>query len=138
MQLAGCVVGILNQRLVNRADGKGRVVACEVLVRSPTIEKLILDNKISEIESAMESSNAYYKMQSMNQALEKLVRANIITIEEAISHSDKSEDLRLKLSGMISGGQKASKHRKLWIKASRRRRVAMFPSSHKQNLSRLM
>ena len=53
----------------------------------------------------MESSNVYYKMQSMNQALERLVREGKITQEEAISNSDKREDLILKLSGVMGGGQ---------------------------------
>jgi hypothetical protein len=53
----------------------------------------------------MESSNLYYKMQTMNQALESLVRDGTVTQEEALLHSDKKEDLTLKLSGMVGGTQ---------------------------------
>ena len=105
LQLAGSLLGIVTQRLVRRADGNGRIVVAEVLTKSPTIEKLIMDNRISEMEAVMESSNLYYKMQSMNQALERLVREGMITQEEALSHSDRKEDLMLKLSGMTGGSQ---------------------------------
>lgn len=106
LQLSSSILMVVSQRLVRRADGNGRVVACEILVRSPTVEKLILDNRLSELETVMESSNLYYKMQSMNQALEELVRSGVITKEEAMLNSDKKEDLDLKLSGMIGGGHK--------------------------------
>lgn len=105
LQLANSVLGIITQRLVRKADGTGRVVACEILAKSPTVEKCILENRIADLESVMESSNLYYKMQSMNQALEKLVRDGVITQEEGLLNSDKKEDLILKLSGMTTQGQ---------------------------------
>lgn len=104
IQLASSLIGVVSQRLVKRADGKGRAVACEVLTKSPTVEKLIIDNRIADIDTAMESSTLYYKMQSMNQALEKMVRDGVITREEALLNSDRKEDLELKLSGMVGGG----------------------------------
>lgn len=106
MQLASSLVGVVTQRLVRKADGSGLIAACEVLTKSPTIERLIWENRLSEIESSMESSSLYYKMQTMNQALLNLVRSNVITAEEALRNSDHQEDLRLKLSGMVGGGQR--------------------------------
>jgi twitching motility protein PilT len=105
LQLANSLLGVVSQRLVKKADGSGRAVACEVLTKSPTVEKLIAENRFNEIDTAMESSNHYYQMQSMNQALERLVRAGTITQEEALLHSDKKEDLVLKLSGMVAVSQ---------------------------------
>jgi hypothetical protein len=35
-----------------------------------------------------------------------LVRSQVITMEEAFRNSDHQEDLRLKLSGMVGGGQR--------------------------------
>ncbi|MGZ3693504.1 MAG: type IV pilus twitching motility protein PilT [Bdellovibrionota bacterium] len=118
LQLANSILGVVTQRLLRRADGKGRVVACEVLTRSPTVEKLIAENRINELDVAMESSNIYYKMQSMNQALEKLVRDGLVTQEEAILHSDKKEDLALKLSGMVGGTQAGVEANELLQQAS--------------------
>ncbi len=105
IQLASTLLGVVAQRLVRRADGNGRVVACEVLARSPTVEKLILEGRTKDLDAVMEDSNLYYKMQTMNQALERLVREGVVTKEEAILNSDKKEDLELKLSGMVAGSQ---------------------------------
>jgi twitching motility protein PilT len=105
LQLANSLLGVVTQRLVRRADGSGRVVACEILSRSPTVEKAILENRISDLDVAMESSTLYYKMQSMNQALEKLIRDGVISQEEGLLNSDKKEDLILKLSGMTTQSQ---------------------------------
>ena len=105
LQLANSILAVVTQRLVRRADGKGRTVAVEILTRSPTVEKLILENRINDLDQVMESSNLYYKMQSMNQDLERLVREGAISREEALLNSDKKEDLELKLSGMVAGSQ---------------------------------
>ncbi len=105
LQLANSLLGVVTQRLVRRADGNGRVAACEVLTKSPTVEKLVLENRIADLDTVMESSNLYYKMQSMNQALERLIRDGVISQEEGLLHSDKKEDLTLKLSGMLAQSQ---------------------------------
>jgi twitching motility protein PilT len=110
MQLASSVLAVVSQRLVKRADGKGRVVACEVLTKSPTVEKLIAENRLNELEGTMESSNTYYKMQSMNQALVHLVKSGVVAKEEACLNSDKREDLILKLSGMMGASDPSAAH----------------------------
>ena len=106
IQLASTLLAIVSQRMIPRADGSGQIVAVEILIKSPSVERLILENKLDEIESMMETSASYYKMQTMNQCLAKLINDGVIDLEEAVRHSDKPEDLRLKLSGMMSGGQR--------------------------------
>jgi twitching motility protein PilT len=125
MQLSNSLLGVISQRLVRRADGNGRVVACEVLTKSPTVEKLILDNRLNDLDVAMESSNLYYKMQSMNQALERLVRDGVISQEEAVLNSDKKEDLMLKLSGVIGGSQKGVEADELLQQASESTKIGI-------------
>jgi twitching motility protein PilT len=100
VQLAASLVGIISQQLVLRSDGTGRVPACEVLVKSPTIENYILKNRLELIPDAISNSNDYYKMQSMNNALERLIRAGTITTEEGLKASFGPDDLRLRLAGM--------------------------------------
>lgn len=131
LQLANSLLGVVSQRLVRRADGKGRVAACEVLTRSPTVEKLIIENRLNDLDVAMESSNLYYKMQSMNQALERLVREGVVTQEEAIFHSDKKEDLLLKLSGVIGGSQGGVEASELLEQASETTNVAIKDGGRK-------
>ena len=100
VQLSSALIGVVSQQLVLRADGTGRVPACEVMVKSPTIENHILKNKLELIQEAISNSSDYYKMQTMNQCLEKLVRSGIVTAEEAVKSSNSPDDLRLALAGL--------------------------------------
>lgn len=106
LQLATTLLAVVSQRLLPKASGEGQIVACEVLVKSPSVERLILENKVEEIERIIETSATYYKMQTMNQSLANLIRAGLVTLDEGLRYSDKPEDLRLKLSGMMGGGQR--------------------------------
>lgn len=97
MQLAKCLLGVAAQRLVRRADGKGRVALQEILINSPTIQKLIEDNKIGAIGKAIEDSAEFYKMQSFNQALFRMVQKRVIELDEAMSYSPNPNDLKIRL-----------------------------------------
>jgi twitching motility protein PilT len=99
MQLSACLLAIVSQKLVPRADGEGRIAVCEVLIKSPTIENLILTNELDKIPEAIATSTTYYKMQTLNQALEKLVLAGTVSNEDAISASNAPDDLKMRLSG---------------------------------------
>ena len=99
IQLSACLLAVVSQKLVPRADGEGRVPACEVMIKSPTIENLILQNEVEKIDEAIATSTTYYKMQTFNQSLERLVMAGIITNEDAIFASNSPEDLKLRLAG---------------------------------------
>ncbi len=101
LQLSAALIGVLSQQLLERTDGLGRVPACEVMVKSPTIENFILKNELEKIPEAIANSNLYYKMQTMNQALEKLVKDGKITAEQALKSSTSNNDLKLSLSGMV-------------------------------------
>lgn len=99
IQLSACLVAVVSQKLVSRSDGEGRIPVCEIMIKSPTIENLILKNELDKIDEAIATSTTYYKMQTFNQALEKLVLNGTITNEEAIHASNSPEDLKLRLSG---------------------------------------
>jgi twitching motility protein PilT len=101
IQLSASLIGVMSQQLLERADGSGRVPACEIMVKSPTIENYILKNELEKIPGAIANSNLYYKMQTMNQALERLVKAGKITAEQALKTSSSNSDLKLSLSGMV-------------------------------------
>ena len=100
IQLAASLVAVISQQLVARADGTGRVVACEIMVKSPAIESYILRGELERIPETIAASQSYYKMQSMNQALEKLVSTGVITADEALRCSNNPDDLKLLLSGV--------------------------------------
>lgn len=97
MQLAKCLNAIVSQRLLKRADGKGRVAVQEILINTPMVQKLIEENKIGAIAKAIEDSASYYKMQSFNQALMGFIKGKQISVEEALSFSNNPNDLKIQL-----------------------------------------
>ena len=100
IQLAYSLLGVVSQQLLARADGSGRVLAAEVMIKSPTIENYILKNEREKIADAISGSNTYYKMQSMNVAIEALILKGTITTEEGLRGSPNPDDLKLRLSGV--------------------------------------
>jgi len=102
LSLAGVLQGIISQRLVKTIDG-GRRAAMEVLVRTPTIEKLIMENRDFEIKDAIENGREHYKSQSFDQSLIGLYNEGIISKEEAMNNATSASDFELKISGIGSG-----------------------------------
>jgi twitching motility protein PilT len=100
IQLASALVGVIAQQLIPSVNGDKRILATEVLVKSPHIEQLILKNELDQIGEAIGSSNTYYNMHTMNQSLEALIRSGQITEEVALQASASPEDLRLVLAGL--------------------------------------
>jgi twitching motility protein PilT len=100
IQLAHALVGVVSQKLIVRADGKGRIPAVEVMVKSPAIEDCLLKNERERIPQAIATSNAYYKMQTMNMALERLLHAGLVTRADAMHNSPNPGDLELRLQGI--------------------------------------
>ena len=97
MQLAKCLLAVVSQRLVKRADRPGRVAVQEVMINTPTVQKLIEDDKIGALGKAIEDSATFYKMQSLNQALLAHLTARRISVEEALAVSPNPNDLRIRL-----------------------------------------
>ncbi len=97
MQLAKCLLAVVAQRLLKRTDDAGRVAVMEVMINTPTIQKLIEENKIGAISKAIEDSAVFYKMQSFNQALLAQIKARNISIAEALSFSNNPNDLKIQL-----------------------------------------
>ena len=82
-QLAFVLEGVVTQTLLQKAKGKGRSMAAEILVVTPAIRALIRDDKIHQIYSAMQSGKRH-GMQTMNDALYQLYTNREIAIEEAL------------------------------------------------------
>jgi twitching motility protein PilT len=93
-QLSFVVEGVLSQQLIPRADGKGRVLALEVMVPNAAIRNLIREDKIHQIYSSMQVGQAKFGMQTMNQSLASLYQRRYISYEEALSRSSDPEELR--------------------------------------------
>ncbi|RPH41406.1 MAG: type IV pilus twitching motility protein PilT [Planctomycetota bacterium] len=102
-QLGLTLQSVVSQRLVRRADGNGRIAAMEIMINSPQIRELIQEGKTASIEKAMAASGDFYRMQTFNQSLAKLVMDRTIAEAEAMATSTSPNDLKLLLKGVNSG-----------------------------------
>ena len=101
LQLAQVLKGVVSMQLVERKDGSGLIAALEILKASPKVSKLIEKGETSQLLEEVESSVAYYRMQSMNQSLLSLLVHGTISYAEAMRQSHDPEDLSLKLRKMF-------------------------------------
>jgi twitching motility protein PilT len=90
-QLAGAIQGVVCQTLAKTRDGKGRVVACEVMVVTSAIRNLIREGKTHQIYSAMQAGSKF-GMQTMDQHLAELVNKGTITYEMGTEKCHHIED----------------------------------------------
>ncbi|MCG8587099.1 MAG: type IV pilus twitching motility protein PilT, partial [Pirellulales bacterium] len=74
--------GIVAQQLLKKKSGKGRVAVNEILIGSGAVSNIIREGKIEQIVSVLQSG-AREGMQSMDDALEKLVKSDTISGEDA-------------------------------------------------------
>lgn len=92
-QVSMVLEGVLSQILLPRAGGKGRVGVFEVMVASDAIRNLVRDGRTDQIPTYLQTGRQS-GMQTMDQALEELVRAGSITLKEAMAHATKPEEFR--------------------------------------------
>ena len=103
LQLGTVLKAVISQRLVPRADGKGRVAAVEVLLATSRVKELIEDkDRTKEIPEAISQGHVSYGMQTFDQSLMTLLKQGLITYEEALRQATNADDFALRVSG-ISG-----------------------------------
>ncbi len=101
VQLATTLQGVVTQQLLQTADGKGRVAACEVLVTTPAIRNLIREGKVHQIYSAMQAGGRF-GMQTMDMSIAAHVKAGRISQQVAFERCHDPEELQRLVGG--SGG----------------------------------
>lgn len=104
VSLSSVIQGIVTQRLLPTEDENGKITgrraAVEVLVRTPTIEKLIVEERDSEIPDALESGHEHYKSQTFDQSIFNLYKEGVISKNTALNAATSASDLALKMSGL--------------------------------------
>lgn len=86
-QLSMNLEGVLTQTLLPRADGKGRVLAMEILIPNSAVRNLIRENKLHQVYSSMQVGQETSGMQTFNQSLASLYFRHLITHETAMNVS---------------------------------------------------
>ena len=93
-QLADVLAGVMSQQLLQRKDGKGRVMALETMIPTPAIKNLIRENKIHQIKTSMATGQETHGMVTMSQSLARLVAESAVTREEAERFAPDIEDFK--------------------------------------------
>jgi twitching motility protein PilT len=106
-QLAFVLEGIVTQTLLPKAQGRGRVMAAEILVVTPAIRALIRDDKVHQIYSSMQAGKKY-GMQTLNDALYQLYMAREVTVEECLRVSGDPTEFQRMIGQLPTDGDDGS------------------------------
>jgi len=99
MSLAVNLHSIICQRLIPAIKG-GVVPACEILINTPTVRKLMIKNQLDMLSAAVETGGED-GMQNFNQHLYKLIRSGTISEAEGMENATNPEQLRMNLQGIF-------------------------------------
>ena len=103
LQLGAVMKGIIAQRLIPRADGKGRVPAVEVCIATSTVRECIVDpDKTRKLNEMIAAGGSQYGMQTFDQSLMSLYTRGLITYEEALHWCSNPDDFALRVRGVTS------------------------------------
>jgi twitching motility protein PilT len=92
VQLASTLMGVVTQQLLQTWDGKGRVVAAEMLIATPAVRNLIREGKVHQIYSMMQAGGRH-GMRTMDAALATLVQSGQVSFDLAISRCHDPREL---------------------------------------------
>ena len=93
MQVAQTIEGIISQRLIPKASGKGRIAAFEILLGVSSTRNLIRGAENHKLSSVMEMGRKD-GMVTLDQSLAELVNEHIIDLDEALLQTNNPENLR--------------------------------------------
>jgi twitching motility protein PilT len=98
IRLAESLTAVISQRLLPKKSGKGRAVAAEIMVNTPSIKDLILDGtRIGEIKDFIAEGREQYGMQTFDQCLTDLVTSGQVTFDIAKAAASNPSDFELKM-----------------------------------------
>jgi twitching motility protein PilT len=95
LMLASTLKGIVSQRLVRAADGRGRVACCEVLRMTGRVRDMIMRPEETTLLHEAIAEGAYYGMQTFDQGLREHVEAGRIAMEDALLAASHPHDFKL-------------------------------------------
>lgn len=98
-QMIGTLKAIIVQRMTVRKDGTV-IPAIEIMINTPTISKLINENRLEKLHAAIETGTDD-GMQNFNQSLFQLVKDDIITKEEALEKATNAQALEMNFKGIF-------------------------------------
>jgi len=101
LRLAETLQAVISQRLLPRSDGTGRVVACEIMRWTKSIQECIADpDKTDSMKDYMEKGRDLYGMQTFDQHLTDLFKSGAVDMETAKSAATSPADFERNLQFM--------------------------------------
>ncbi len=98
--LARTIKAVISLRMMNKADGQGRVPAVEVLVNVDRVGESIRGDKRSIPLRDVIADGAYFGMQTFDQSLLKLQQKNLVSFTDALSAASDPTDFKLAVQAM--------------------------------------
>ena len=98
-QMVGTLKAIIVQRMAVREDG-GVIPAIEIMINTPTVTKLISENRTEKLHAAIETGTDD-GMQNFNQSLFQLVKDGIVSKEEALDKASNPQGLEMNFKGIF-------------------------------------
>jgi twitching motility protein PilT len=108
LQMAATLKAVVSQRLVRRADDKGRAPAVEVMIATAYIRDCIINpDKTRLIRDAIAAGVSQYGMQTFDQSLFELYSKQLITYDEAMMRASNPDEFKLRVQGIRSAADAA-------------------------------
>lgn len=108
-QLSLVLEAVISQTLLPRVDGRGRVMACELMIPNPAIRNLIREEKVHQLYSQMQVGQQKWGMVTLSQSLLDLVSRKLITPETALEAATEPEELKQMLGIRGAAGETAGR-----------------------------
>jgi twitching motility protein PilT len=89
--------GVISQQLIPRADGKGRVLALEILTNTPAVANVIREARTYMLPGIIQTGKKQ-GMQLMDDALVDLCNRGLIPSEEAITRADQRSEMKVRVN----------------------------------------
>jgi twitching motility protein PilT len=103
LQLASVLKAVISQRLLPRADGRGRCPAVEVMISTAFIRDCIVDKeKTHLIPGAIAAGTSQYGMQTFDQSIFALFSQGYVAYEEALRWASNVDEFKLKVQGIAT------------------------------------
>jgi twitching motility protein PilT len=105
VSVAGALRGVVSQRLLERADGHGRIPAVEIMLNTGRIYDRILDPELEPSIHDVIGESRFDGMQTFDQSLLDLVREGLVTEEDARAVATNPHDFSLALATAAAGSR---------------------------------
>ena len=100
IQLSTVLQAVISQLLIPRIDKPGRVAIFEIMINTPTVRKLIEENRLDKLAAAIETG-VDDGMINFNQALFNLVKQGKVSEAEALSKASNPQALEMNFKGIF-------------------------------------